>query len=318
MKKIFTNQSKCYSAIVAIIALVNSFLASASEYKPIIRYDRVWENKSLYYTDEGLIRCMRFDGSEEINGKTYHRVVTFKKSHWENEEVQAYVTEDCYELEGYMREEDGVVYALVYEDCDKFGNPRLGGTWFPTQEEGSEPLSYKEYVLYDMNLNEGDHYTAFTDLTENGATLDTFNVLHTSFVDVAGEKCKIMYVCDSIEEEYDDDVPYDWYHPIVEGIGIVESGCLNYLSIEGHKNTGMWYHKCFERFFDIDGNVLYYGPNYDDRLDALNYGSFVSEVNEVKDTEMSEAPLYDILGRRIANPAPGQLYIQGGKKRIAK
>ena len=53
-----------------------------------------------------------------------------------------------------------------------------------------------------------------------------------------------MYVCDSIEEEYDDDFPYDWYHPIVEGIGIVESGCLNYLSIEGHKNTGMWYHKC--------------------------------------------------------------------------
>lgn len=31
-----------------------------------------------------------------------------------------------------------------------------------------------------------------------------------------------------------------------------------------------------------------------------------------------DAPRYDILGRRITSPAPGQLYIRAGKKHIAK
>ena len=99
--------------------LAGAFSASAGEYKSMIRYDRVWENKSRYYNDQGLIRCVRFDGPEEINGKIYHRVVTFKKSHWESD-INAYITEDCYEKEGYLREEYGVVYARVFETRNFF------------------------------------------------------------------------------------------------------------------------------------------------------------------------------------------------------
>ena len=44
---------------------------------------------------------------------------------------------------------------------------------------------------------------------------------------------------------------------------------------------------------------------------------YVSEIRQMVGTA-EDAPLYDILGRRIANPAPGQLYIQDGKKHIAK
>ncbi len=55
-----------------------------------------------------------------------------------------------------------------------------------------------------------------------------------------------------------------------------------------------------------------------ERLDAISYGSFVSKVESVNGAEVSDAPIYDILGRQIANPAPGQLYIQAGKKHIAK
>lgn len=303
--------------LAGIFMLFFSFSESsyAEEYKSMIRYDRVWENKSQYSNDRGLIRCMKFDGPEEINGKTYHRVVTFKKSHWENGDINAYVTEDCYEHEGYLREENGVVYALVYETCDFFGKPCLGGTQFPASDE---PLSYEEHVLYDMTLNEGEYYTAFTDLTENGSNLDTFKVLHTSIIDINGDECKIMYVCTADEEKIADDMPYSWFHAIVEGIGILDSGSLNYVSIEGHKNTGMWYRKCFERIFDMEGNVLYCGPGYDDRLNALTYGSFVSEVKTVNTAKTENDVIYDILGRRIFQPAPGQLYIQSGKKHIAK
>ena len=315
MKRIST---RIFGLSILAVLLSLAFSASAEEYKSMIRYDRVWENKSRYYNDYGLIRCVRFDGPEEINGQTYHRVVTFKKSHWKSD-INAYVTEDCYEKEGYLREENGIVYALVYEGCDVFGNPILKGTHIPETEEGDEPLSYREYVLYDMTQNEGDRYTAFTDLMEDFSELDVFKVLHTSYIDIGGEECKMMYVCTGAEEEYmDSDLPYTSFHPIIEGVGIVESGCLNFLTIIGHQNTGFWFNKCFERIFDMEGNVLYRGPYYDDRLDALTYGSFVSEVETVESPEASDPTLYDILGRRITEPLPGQLYIQGGKKRIAK
>ncbi len=112
MRRIFTKKGLIQLARILMLLTSFSIPSYGSDYKPIIRYDRVWENKSRYYNDQGLIRCVRFDGPEEINGKTYHRVVTFKKSHWESGDIQAYVTEDCYELDGYLSEEGGVVYAL--------------------------------------------------------------------------------------------------------------------------------------------------------------------------------------------------------------
>ena len=35
-------------------------------------------------------------------------------------------------------------------------------------------------------------------------------------------------------------------------------------------------------------------------------------------SEEKVAPIYDILGRRILAPVPGQLYIQNGRKHIAR
>ena len=44
-------------------------------------------------------------------------------------------------------------------------------------------------------------------------------------------------------------------------------------------------------------------------------GNYLSEVRQMKVEE--DFPIYDIMGRRITQPEPGQLYIQGGKKFIA-
>ena len=83
--------------------------------------------------------------------------------------------------------------------------------------------------------------------------------------------------------------------------------------------TGMWCRNSINRVFDMDGNVIFKcldGCQYED----LQYGPFSATDGVVSITGQTDtdAPLYDILGRRIANPAPGQLYIQGGKKHIAK
>ena len=310
MRKTSTILTKCSSGIVAALAMLTyAFPASAEEYKSMIRYDRVWENISGPGEE---IRCVRFDGPEEINGKTYHRLVTFKKSRFKYGDIQAFVTEDCYEIEGYMREENGVVYALVYEYINESGDSELGGTHFP---ESDEPVAYREHVLYDMNLDEGDSYTAFEDIYDYNACLGTLKVLNTSYIDIAGERCKMMYVCSSWYDSTDTD--YTWFPCIVEGIGTVSRGCLNCYNF-GDIISGMLYRKYFLRYFDMEGNLLYYTPGYDPEGDAPTYGSFISEVEPLMGAEETDAPIYDILGRRIANPAPGQLYIQGGKKHIAR
>ena len=45
--------------------------------------------------------------------------------------------------------------------------------------------------------------------------------------------------------------------------------------------------------------------------------NYISEVRSIIG-ENPDAPLYDLYGRRIVAPVPGQLYIQGGKKHIAR
>lgn len=52
-------------------------------------------------------------------------------------------------------------------------------------------------------------------------------------------------------------------------------------------------------------------------FDRNRWDAYISGVPSISASN-EVAPCYDILGRRIAQPAPGQLYIQGGKKHIAK
>lgn len=54
-----------------------------------------------------IVKYMKFDGTEEINGKTYHRIVTFRKAIMERKydpvfDTYEYIDGLC-EIEGYMR-----------------------------------------------------------------------------------------------------------------------------------------------------------------------------------------------------------------------
>ncbi len=79
----------------------------------------------------------------------------------------------------------------------------------------------------------------------------------------------------------------------------------------------MWLKNSLNRVFDIDGNIIF--KNLDgSQFDDLQYDSFISEVDAINTPKAENDAMYDILGRRISSPAPGQLYIHGGKKHIAK
>ena len=321
MIKFTTNLSQYYTLIAAIM-LAYAFSTSAEEYKSMIRYDRVWQCYStLDGKDYDTYKCMRFDGTEEINGKIYHRLVTFKKRIMDYDQETGPIVkqiEDCLEHEGYLREEDGKVFTLIEATdnslSDEWGISR-GVLYLPETTDPGTNKVYSEYLLYDFNMEENGSYDGISFVT-GGAWSNRFAVLNVSYVEIDGEECKMMYVCPEDQLEYHEtyDTPYSSYQGIVEGIGAIGEGCLNYHEFIDWP-TRLYAHNYFTCLYDMDGNVIY---SDDPEYFGFDYGSFASVKYTGEDTVEADAPLYDILSRRIAAPAPGQLYIQGGKKHIAK
>lgn len=324
MKDFYTNilKASANSILLSILLLGFATPASADEYKSMIRYDRVWECFSThdgreYYT----FKCMRFDGEEEIGGKTYHRIVTFKKrKRTHDSDGNAYNTVvDCMEHEGYLREEGSKVYTLVREPEEELygdgwgiplGWPYIPEVIFPENHDG-----YSEHLLYDMSWQEGECYDCMS-FVEGMAFDNRLDVINVSQVDIEGEEHKIMYVgLEGALESYKTyNYPLTMYQPIVEGIGAVDYGCLNYHELIGRPNR-LYTHNYFTRLLDMEGNVIY-PENPDDNYD---YGSFSSVMEMPTDASAdTDAPIYDMMGRRISAPASGQLYIQNGKKHIAR
>ena len=219
---------------------------------------------------------------------------------------------DCYENEGYMREEDGRVYTLFVPHDASDEDYFVGELYVSDSENTMDQSECREYMLYDFTLNEDDTYTSMSFLKKT-AGLETFKVLNVSSIEIGGENMKVMKVGWVPQYlSYDGDCIADY--SVIEGVGAVEYGCLNYYEFSDHFTT-IWYWNCFHRLFDMEGNLLYGCDSTDDWID---WGSFVSEVDALKSTEVSDTQVYDMMGRHIAAPAPGQLYIQNGRKHIAR
>ncbi len=312
MKRFSTILSKVKILMLLCIMLSTFISAYADEYKSMIRYDRVWECVS-YENGRDIIKCMRFDGTEEINGKVYHRLVTFKKI-WLKFDIETQTNtfglweNGLSEHEGYLREEDGVVYTLlVCDEESSLKNDYWGALYIPEKYEPKENQVIVELPLYNFNCNINESYDGLTFCDENGYMHD-FTVKSKDIIEIEGEDCRIIQV-------YPNDENYEiGPFPFIEGIGAVNDGCLNYHEYYV-KSSGMSYHNCFTRLFDIKGNVIY--PF--DSESELQYGSFEDELNGISYIEerKNQTQIYDLLGRRLTTPSPGQLYIQDGKKLIA-
>ena len=178
--------------IMIITALLLSVVATsfAAPVK-MIREDRVWEyNKHKLYV-YGNIKIdeqyqMKFDGTETVNGKTYHKLVytgdiLFRKDSIIGGEYKFVDfekkknTDKRYYL---MREENGKVY-----------------TYF--QDDSSEPA--REYLTYDFNLKAGEciygPILGFCDPKIFEVDLEFVKEIVVEQVDeinIEGEKCKVQ------------------------------------------------------------------------------------------------------------------------------
>ncbi|MDE6480879.1 MAG: hypothetical protein K2L45_11500 [Muribaculaceae bacterium] len=304
MRKFFTLTLTSKLFLFLCLVFVATISVKAEEYKSMIRYDRVWEHIAVHWT-HNTVYYAKFDGAEEINGKTYHRLVSFRRSDFNyDEEGKPYVfdvDENYLQHEGYLREEDGKVYTLITDV--KRSDYGLHGHLYMPNGSDAHPADLEEMLIYDFTCKEGESYRG---LVTNGYYVDeiTYKVKSTEFIEIDGEQHHRLLV--SPEES-------EWLElPMVEGVGIAsEYGCLTTI------NTDMPTCPCmdhiFSRVLDMYGKEIYREDEDPSRIpiDFLGVGSIAEQVGEA-------APIYDLYGRRISAPVPGQLYIQGGKKYIGK
>ena len=326
MDKLFTKSKKLLLSIFgAIVLLCISLTSLASEdYKPIIRYDRVWEALCFDVNYNYTVKYMRFAGTEDILGKTYHKLVTFKKLFGPYDfGLNAIVVKDTIdnieEHEGYIREEDGVVYTLVFDNgkyrYDDWKNFRyVGQHYVPGKMEGEGEIS--EYVIYDFNRNIGESYFGVTFYTgslrdtkiefRNLAETTDFEICDRSTIVIDGEECRKV----SVRPKYEN-YSYGTPQNYIEGVGADYSGCLNFHWLAWDWNDIETYN-FFNRLFNEDGEVIYSKSWI---IPIIEEDALVAVPTENK---TSTSYLYDIFGRKISQPAPGQIYICNGKKMIGR
>lgn len=315
MKKSTLKNRQSVTVIMLLsFLLAGGFSASAGEYQSMIRYDRVWEHIYIHWNDTRAYH-VRFAGTEEINGKTYHRLEAFREIRYtydyDTKPKILSVNNDYYEHEGYLREEDGKVYTLVAIDDT---NPDYSNVVVYTPDI-PDPDSYRieERVLYDFTCKEGESYTGLHIDGGWGQEMD-YKIMTIEPVEIEGVDHRLLRgaIYDDWLEAWVDFVD----QPIVEGIGIAGNGCLTTINFY-HMPTCPCMNHIFNRVLSMDGKVIYRAA--EDCVEIpVNDFLGVDGISEITDQPEKDAPIYDILGRRIAKPAPGQLYIQGGKKHIAK
>lgn len=283
-----------------------SLTSSSEEYKPMIRYDRVWEHISVYWNDKTVFYT-RFECPEEINGMTYHRLATFRKARYDyDKEGKCYlfdIDDNFYRHEGYLREEDGKVYTLVSVDETETAFPRID--LYTSEYEDKDTYRLEEKLLYDFNCKEGESYLSLH-LHHTWGEEISYTVKSIDTVEIDGKSHKRLKI---YPEEYD-----DFDEPIIESIGICSYGCLTTFNIL-NRPTCPCLDYIFNRVIKTDGSVIYRAGN---GATDIPLTGFLGVDNIGVQSKGNNAPFYDISGHRIAEPTPNQLYIQGSRKHIAK
>ena len=207
MEKRFTSIGRNIRLWLFLCPFISIYVSAVSaEYKSMIRHDRVWECLSLECGDN-YIKCMKIDGSEEINGHTYYRLVSFRKTRpiydsYAGINVGYEIYDNITQHEGYIREENGVVYTLVKEwKKPEVGNPydEFGSHYIPqTKVSNPNPEDVCEYMLFDFNKKAGEQYDALTFLGSGdysgNAVMVRFSVLSESMIEIEGEECRSVEV----------------------------------------------------------------------------------------------------------------------------
>ena len=300
-----------------ILLLITALVSLAVQaYEPLIREDRVWEYNQAFIFDGAPAStkkvCFKFDGTQEINSKTFHKLVAWFPD--EENPIPAQVA--------LMREtEEGKVYTILQQDKLYTGDllDYSDLDYYADTITLQDVEENTEMVLYDFS-SDADYADVllFSDLGLPKWDLDlplmVGNLMREKQTVSRDDKelklTKFSFDRSRLDENL---TGYygDWYYRIgiVEGVGNIGRGYLHFPAISTLMKTGSWDDAYFVRQTDLDGNVIFdvswlSGTNGADSLSA--------------GMAQKSGKTYDMNGKPIENPESGTIYIRDGKKHIAR
>ena len=232
---------------------------TGEDYRPMIREDRIWEYLqtdseygpygSLRRDNNTLLR-MKFNGTEEFNGREYHRLVYCgDRVRWtectDHVSGISFCSHDTVTVPNddtivrYLREEPGKVFILFPYDTykDFAGNGYNAG-------KGEEVL------LYDFTLADGELFSGFWSSGNLEGGLIDYPVRRLDPVEVAGGECRTFGVTDA-------------FQGACRGYRFAEeAGCLSCGTLAApyplERRSGFTTSDCrLRRIYDTEGKVLY-------------------------------------------------------------
>ena len=303
---------RIYILIVSVISLI-AMSVRASAYEPMVRTDRIWE----YYVDsyypmydiqKRALAQIRFDKKIEVGNKEYYRLTVKEETRWESVTDSITVNPKEYKPDrvvAFMREENGKIW-IAGEDASDKGNGSIFSVI--SSEEALNSSNSRDLLLYDFTLNVGDSINHFGHHCPGLTNSGFFNsgeylwpaknvVAETGTVDVNGVDSK-YYLLKYMDSR---DI-------IIEGIGPAQSSLVR-PEVE-REMTMAGQREFLNGVYDGEGNKIFGKWEFSVPANA-GISDVVAPVN-------ADKRMYDLMGREIKEPAPGVVYIQGGRKLIAR
>lgn len=309
----------------------------------LISEDKIWEYVSRWVAENYAIDRYRFDGTQTLNGKTYHCWKRILHAEWHGEKYDGVIpdhasVQELDELDALMREEDGKVYM------------NLGDKWVRIYNSSNTTLGpyvlcndHGEVVLYDFNLKKDDYYKGlvtamwsddamgfFQDVISDIQITEewTLNVCdreypyyycESSFIRQAlrsWDDCRMVFYYPYRSIFLSGESDYPIYKEALEtsyaqGLGNIGCGTMTRITTsEPVFMTAGWYpfNQYLTRVYDSAGEVIY----------KLGGTHTPASMRVPRLDPQSDNRLYDLMGREIRNPQPGTVYIRNGKKYVAK
>lgn len=300
--------------IITFVAALIAMAMPARAYEPTVREDRVWENFAYYYDPfDGIFHHSmaktRFKGTEILNGKEYHKWVKIEEITWKSKAENIINKPDTTlneETIALMREEDGRIWICLEATPDTLYNDGTPSYRIVSSTESIDTSKILEKILHDFTLNEGDTVRglvcyspmAKTGRFEAGGFLHEYEatVINSGFIEICGQPRKKLL--------------NSWGVEIIESIGSHDLSSLARPTVPFEIDSGYGQYEGLNGVYDDKGNKI-----YGEWIYSVPGQAGISEIETARSTD---GRMYDLMGREIRNPAPGTIYIQGGRKLIAR
>ena len=307
---------RIYIFIASVISLIAMSVPSKA-YEPTVREDRVWECATDYYdwstgTAHSSLSKIRFRGTEQINGITYHRWVKTEEILWQSKAGVIISMPDTSYTEktiALLREDGGKIWICLSQEQDSLYQDDTDGAYrIITSSENIDLKDVTEKVLYDFTLNVGDSVTLLVEYFpeaksgryEAGGYLHEYKdqVEETEFREINNKTLRQLKYSRCGIEAIESIGAYSLYSTLARpGVQFMIDG-------------GYGQNAFLNGIYDGAGNRIFGKWEYSVPANA-GISDVIAPVN-------LDRKMYDLMGREIKEPAPGTVYIQGGRKLIAR